>query len=94
MREGFTFTVTPEESTQLGLGNYPSGHECTFMVKAQLKKNDNATLTFQATEIDKVGVDAIPTDLVGASPMYKAGMSPAEKKPVQYMKMATEPYVS
>jgi hypothetical protein len=98
LTDGFKFTVTPKESAQLGIGNYETGHECMFMVKASLIKNDNATLTFQANEIEKVGTDK-PMDIPkGSSPMYKSGMGmkmgPVDKNKVQYVRPTTEAYVS
>jgi hypothetical protein len=96
-KEGFKFTITPAEANQLGLGNYEEGHECMFMVKAVLIKNDNATLTFCASEIEKVGVDK-PMDIPeGSSPMHKSGMGmkmgPVDKNKIQYVRPTTEAYV-
>lgn len=94
MKDGFTFTLTPEESRQLGLGAYPRGHECVFLVKAVVTKNENATATLQAVEIEKVGTDEPPA-LVGTSPMYKAGMGhTTDKNGVQFTRPTIEPYVS
>jgi hypothetical protein len=67
------------------------------MVRATLVKNDDATLTFQAVEIEKVGGNMpLSSDEVGASPMYKAGMgySKTDKDKVMYVRPTTEPYVS
>jgi len=95
MSEGFKFTINPEESNEIGIGNYPKGHECVFLIKTVLVENDDAKLTFQASEIEKVGGNiAIPNNLNGASPMYKAGMGALDKNKAVFTRPTIEPYVS
>lgn len=97
LTHGFTFDISPNEAKELQIGQKQVGDVCGFIVEATvISVAPDGTLTFKANEIewDDADEQVTPSDLNGASKMYKAGM-PAPKKPkVTYVKLATEQSVS
>lgn len=97
LTDGFKFTITAPEAQQLGVQDNKQGDECKFIVTATIiKANPNGDKVFQAKEIEWVYDEntAQPSDMVGASPMYKAGMAKPQKTKVTFVRPTTEPYVS